>query len=159
MIFSEAVNIAEDLAKAQTEGEHEGSTSFTEVSAIDEVAEVPSHIRDISSTGDAATAPSDLSSLEFADHIRRMKWRRSPFLLSMDSDPPFLKTPARNQAMKRLFQRRKSPTQPWLSRQAPRRYQFRNRRPRLPPNHHRRRQPQTRRTRANGRPRTSAVDT
>lgn len=68
MIFSEAVNIAEDLAKAQTEAELEGSTPFTEDLAIDEVAEVPFISEDISLTGDAAPVSSDLSP-EFDDQV------------------------------------------------------------------------------------------
>jgi len=69
MIFSEAVNIAEDLAKGQTEAEVEESTPFTEVSEIGEVAEVPFISEDISSTGDGAPVPSDLSLEEFDDEV------------------------------------------------------------------------------------------
>jgi len=85
MIFSEAVNIAEDLAKAQTEGELEGSTSFTEVSPIDEVAEVPLISEVIASTGGATAVPSD-PSLEFTDHIPTDEVEEIPLPAVTDSE-------------------------------------------------------------------------
>lgn len=83
MIFSEAINIAEDLAKAQTE---EGPTSFTEVSPITEVAEVLLISEVIPSTVDAAPAPSD-PSLEFADHIPIDEVDEIPLPAVTDSEP------------------------------------------------------------------------
>jgi hypothetical protein len=86
MIFSEAVNIAEDLAKAQTEGEHEGSTSLTELSPIGEVPEVPLISEGITSTNDATTSPSD-PSLEFTDHIPTDEVEEIPLPAVIDSEP------------------------------------------------------------------------
>jgi hypothetical protein len=86
MIFSEAVNIAEDLAKAQTEGELEGSTSFTEVPPIGEVAEDPLISEVIPSTDDVAPAPSD-PSLEFTDHIPTDEVEEIPLPAVTDSEP------------------------------------------------------------------------
>ena len=86
MIFSEAVNIAEDLAKAQTETELEGPTSFTEVSTIEEVAEVPLISEPISSTDDAAPVSSD-PSLEFDDHIPADEVEEIPLPSVMDPEP------------------------------------------------------------------------
>jgi len=86
MIFSDAVNIAEDLARAQTEGELEGSTSFTEVPPIEEVAEVPLISEVISSTGDVTPAPSD-PSLEFTDHIPTDEMEEIPLPAVTDSEP------------------------------------------------------------------------
>ena len=86
MIFSDAINIAEDLAKAQMEGELEGSTSFTEVPLIEEVAEVPLISEVISSIGDVAPAPSD-PSLEFNDHIPMDDVEEIPLPAVTDSEP------------------------------------------------------------------------
>ena len=86
MIFSEAVNIAEDLAKAQTEGELEGSTSFTETSPVDEVAEVPLISEVIPSTGGATAVPSD-PSLEFTDHVPTDEVEEIPLPAVTDSEP------------------------------------------------------------------------
>ena len=85
MIPSDAVNIAEDLAKAQTEGELEGSTSFTEVPPIGEVAEIPLISEVIPSTGDVAPAPSD-PSLEFTDHIPTDEVEEIPLPAVTDSE-------------------------------------------------------------------------
>ncbi|KAF9787813.1 Mob1/phocein [Thelephora terrestris] len=68
MIFSEAVNIAEDLAKAQTEEELEASTSLMEIPPIEEVAEVPLISEVIPLTDNTSAAPSD-PSLGSTDHI------------------------------------------------------------------------------------------
>lgn len=87
MIFSEAVNIAEDLAKAQTDAEPEGSTPFTEVPAIDEVAEVPFISEDISSAGDAAPVPSDLSLEEFDDQVLTDEVEEIPLPSIVDLEP------------------------------------------------------------------------
>ena len=86
MIFSEAINIAEDLAKAQTDGEPEGSTSFTEVSPIGETAEAPLISEIISSTDDVTPAPSD-PSLEFTDHIPTDEVEEIPLPAVTDSEP------------------------------------------------------------------------
>lgn len=86
MIFSEAINIAEDLAKAQTDGELEGSTSFTEVSPIEETAEVPLISEVIPSTDDVTPAPSD-PSLEFTDHIPTDEVEEIPLPAVTDSEP------------------------------------------------------------------------
>ena len=86
MIFSEAVNIAEDLAKVQTETELEEPASFTEVPAIDEVAEVPLISEVIPSTGDAAPTPSN-PSLEFDDHIPTDEVEEIPLPSVTDSEP------------------------------------------------------------------------
>ena len=86
MIFSEAVNIAEDLAKAQTETELEEPTSFTEVSTIEEVAEVPLISEVISSIDDAAPVSSD-PSLEFDDHIPTDEVEEIPLPSITDSEP------------------------------------------------------------------------
>ena len=86
MIFSDAVNIAEDLARAQTEGELEGSTSFTEVPPIGEVAEVPLISEVISSTSDVAPVPSD-PSLEFTDHVPTDEMEEIPLPAVTDSEP------------------------------------------------------------------------
>ena len=85
MIFSEAVNVAEDLAKTQTEVDLDGSTPFTEVPAIGEVAEVPLVSEVIPSTGDVVPAPSD-PSLEFNDHIPTDEVE-IPLLSVTDSEP------------------------------------------------------------------------
>ena len=61
MIFSEAVNIAEDLAKAQTEGELEAPIPFTEVPLVEEVTEVPL-ISEIISPTDYSSPAATLSS-------------------------------------------------------------------------------------------------
>ena len=86
MIFSDVVNIAEDLAKAQTEGGLEGPTSFTEVPPIGEVAEVPLISEVIPSTDDVAPAPSD-PSLEFTDHIPTDEVEEIPLPAVTDSEP------------------------------------------------------------------------
>ena len=86
MIFSEAVNIAEDLAKAQTEGEHEAPASPTELSPIGEVPEVPLISEMTTSTDDAATALSD-HSLEFSDHIPTDEVEEIPLPAVIDSEP------------------------------------------------------------------------
>ena len=83
MIFSDAVNIAEDLAKAQMEEE---STSFTEVSPIVEVAEVPLISEVIPSTDDVTPAPSD-PPLEFTDHIPMDEVEEIPLPAITDSEP------------------------------------------------------------------------
>lgn len=86
MIFSEAVNIAEDLARAQTEGEHEESFSLTEISPITEVPEVPLTPEATPSTDDVTTAPSD-PPLEFTDHILKDEVEEIPLPALADSEP------------------------------------------------------------------------
>lgn len=86
MIFNEAVNVAEDLAKAQTEGELEEPTSFTEVSPIREATELPLVPEVISSTGDVAPVASD-PSLEFTDHIPTDEVEEIPLPAVTDSEP------------------------------------------------------------------------
>ena len=86
MIFSEAVNIAEDLAKAQTETELEGSTPFTEVPAIDEVTGVPLISEAVSSAGDTAPAEND-PSLEFDDPVLTDEVEEIPLPSVTDSEP------------------------------------------------------------------------
>ena len=86
MIFSDAINIAEDLAKAQTEGELEGSMSFTEVPPIGEVAEVPLISEVIPSTADVAPAPSE-PLLEFIDPIPMDEVEEIPLPVVRDSEP------------------------------------------------------------------------
>jgi hypothetical protein len=87
MIFSDAVNIAEDLAKAQTEGGLDALTSFTEIPPIGEVAEVPLLSGVIPSTDDADTTPSDPSQ-EFDDHILTDEVEEIPLPAVTDSEPP-----------------------------------------------------------------------
>jgi hypothetical protein len=86
MIFSEAINIAEDLAKALPEGELEASTSFTEISLIGEVAEAPLIPEAIPLPDDATTVPSD-PSLEFTDHIPTDEAEEIPLPAITDSEP------------------------------------------------------------------------
>lgn len=85
MIFSEAINIAEDLAKVQTEGEHEASTSPTEVSPIREAPEIPPTSEAISFTDDATTVPSG-PSLEFTDNILADEVEEIPLPAVTDSE-------------------------------------------------------------------------
>ena len=92
MIFSEAINIAEDLAKAQTEGELEGPMSSVEVSPIEEVTEIPLVSEVIPSAGDAAPVSSD-SSLEFTDHIPTDEVEEIPLPSVTDSEPAVLEDP------------------------------------------------------------------
>ena len=87
MIFSDAVNIAEDLARAQTEGGLDALTSFREIPPIGEVAEVPLISGVIPSTDDAATTPSDPSQ-EFTDHIPTDEVDEIPLPAVTDSEPP-----------------------------------------------------------------------
>lgn len=86
MIFSEAINIAEDLAKAQTDGELEGSAPFTEVPPIEETTEVPLISEVVHSTDDAAPAPSD-PPLEFADNVPTDEVEEIPLPAVTDSEP------------------------------------------------------------------------
>ena len=86
MIFSEAVNIAEDLAKVQTEGELEGSTSFTDVPPLEEVTQVPLSSEVAHPTGDMASALSDPSP-EFNDHIPADEVEEIPLPAVTDSEP------------------------------------------------------------------------
>ncbi|KAF9652725.1 Mob1/phocein [Thelephora ganbajun] len=86
MIFSEAVNVAEDLARVQTEGELEGSTSFTEVSPIGEVVEVPLITEVVPSTDDVAPVPSDPPP-EFTDHIPTDGVEEIPLPAVTDTEP------------------------------------------------------------------------
>ena len=86
MIFSETINIAEDLAKVQTDGELEGSALFAEVPPIEEAAEVPLISEVIPSTDDVAPAPSD-PSLEFTDNIPTDEVEEIPLPAVTDSEP------------------------------------------------------------------------
>ena len=86
MIFSEAVNIAEDLAKVQTEEEHEASTSLAEISPIREVLEVPLMSEAIPSANDVTTTPSD-PSLGFTDHTPTDEVEEIPLPAVTDSEP------------------------------------------------------------------------
>ena len=86
MIFSEAVNIAEDLVKAQTEGELEGLTSFTEVPVIDEVAATALISDGISSTGDATPLSNSLSP-EFDGRVLADGFEEIPLSSVTDSEP------------------------------------------------------------------------
>jgi len=86
MIFNETINIAEDLAKAQTDGELEGSASLAEVPPIEEAAEAPLISEVIPSTDDVAPAPSD-PSLEFTDNIPTDEVEEIPLPAVTDSEP------------------------------------------------------------------------
>lgn len=86
MIFSEAVNIAEDLAKAQTEEELEASTSLTEIPPIEEAVEVPFISEVTPSTDDANTEPIDPSP-EPTDDTPADELEEIPLPAVMDSEP------------------------------------------------------------------------
>ena len=89
MIFSEAVNIAEDLAKAQTEEGHEASTSLTEIPPIVEIPEDSLTSEVVPATNDTTSTPSD-PSLEFTDHILTDEVEEIPLPAVTDLEPTIL---------------------------------------------------------------------